>query len=167
MGLRALIENWSPFYSHFCKGIQVQYKMCFILIQILTDVSLWNLAYDTKIVLLRRMQSVVDSQESNLEQHIFHQIRIVTKVPLWNGTLVGITWKHFLRYWPFERGIHRSPVEPLHKGQWRGALMFSLNKRLSSQSKRRHRAHYDVTIMRQSFIWWQSARQCLCWPFTF
>ena len=36
------------------------------------------------------------------------------------------------------RGIHRSPVNSPHKGQWRGALMFSLicalNKRLSKQS---------------------------------
>ena len=37
-----------------------------------------------------------------------------------------ITWKHFPRYWPFVRGIHRSPVNSPHKGQWRGALMFSL-----------------------------------------
>ena len=27
---------------------------------------------------------------------------------------------------PFLRGIHRSPVNSLHKGQWREALMFSL-----------------------------------------
>ena len=37
-----------------------------------------------------------------------------------------IKWKLFPRYWPFVRGIHRSPVNSLHKGQWRGALMFSL-----------------------------------------
>ena len=39
-------------------------------------------------------------------------------------------WRHqmkiFPRYWPFVRGIHRSPVNSPHKGQWRGALMFSL-----------------------------------------
>ena len=35
-----------------------------------------------------------------------------------------IKWKHFPRYWPFVRGIHRSPVNSLHKGQWRGALYF-------------------------------------------
>ena len=48
-----------------------------------------------------------------------------------------IKWKHFPRYWPFMRGIHRSPATSPHKGQWRGALMFSLiclNKRLSKQS---------------------------------
>ena len=28
-----------------------------------------------------------------------------------------IKWKHFPRYWPFVRGIHRSPVNSQHKGQ--------------------------------------------------
>ena len=37
-----------------------------------------------------------------------------------------IKWKHFPRYWPFVRRTHRSPVNSLHKGQWRGVLMFSL-----------------------------------------
>ena len=37
-----------------------------------------------------------------------------------------IKWKHFPRYWPFVRGIHQSPVNSLHKGKWRVALMFSL-----------------------------------------
>ena len=29
-------------------------------------------------------------------------------------------------YWPFVRGIHRSPVNSPHKCQWRGVLMLSL-----------------------------------------
>ena len=37
-----------------------------------------------------------------------------------------IKWKHFLRYWSFVRGIHRSPVNSPHKGPWRWALIFSL-----------------------------------------
>ena len=37
-----------------------------------------------------------------------------------------IKWKHFLRYWSFVRGIHRSPVNSPHKGRWRGSLVFSL-----------------------------------------
>ena len=49
-----------------------------------------------------------------------------------------IKWKHFPHCRPFVRGIHRSPVNSPHKGQWRGALMFffdlRLNKRLSKQS---------------------------------
>ena len=35
-------------------------------------------------------------------------------------------WKHFPRYCPFVRGIHQSPVNSSHKGQWRGALTFFL-----------------------------------------
>ena len=35
-----------------------------------------------------------------------------------------IKWKHFPRYWPFVRGIHRSPVNSPYKGQWRGTMMF-------------------------------------------
>ena len=37
-----------------------------------------------------------------------------------------IKWKHFPRYWPFVRGIHRPPVNSPHKDQLHGALMFSL-----------------------------------------
>ena len=50
---------------------------------------------------------------------------IVIGFLLWHSDDV-IKWKHFSRYWPFVRGIHRSPVNSPHKGQWRGALMFSL-----------------------------------------
>ena len=37
-----------------------------------------------------------------------------------------IKWKHFPHCWSFVRGIHWSPVNSPHKGQWRRALMFSL-----------------------------------------
>ena len=37
-----------------------------------------------------------------------------------------IKWKHFPRHWPLVRGIHRSPVNSPHKGQWRWALLYSL-----------------------------------------
>ena len=37
-----------------------------------------------------------------------------------------IKWKHFSRYCPFVRGIRWSPVNSPYKGQWRGALIFSL-----------------------------------------
>ena len=35
-----------------------------------------------------------------------------------------IKLKHFLRYLPFVWGIHRSPVNSPHNGQWRGDLLF-------------------------------------------
>ena len=66
-----------------------------------------------------------------------------------------IKWKHVPRYWPFVRGNHRSPVNSPHKGQWRGALVFSLiclriNGRVNNRKAgdlRRNHAHYDVTVM--------------------
>ena len=66
-----------------------------------------------------------------------------------------IKWKHFPRYWPFVRGIHWSPVNSPHKGQWCEALKFSLicawingwvNNSEAGDLKR-HRAHYDVILM--------------------
>ena len=68
-----------------------------------------------------------------------------------------IKWKHFPRYWPFVRGIHRSPVNFPRKGQWRGALMFSLicawiNGYREAGDLRRHRAHYDVIVMRFALL---------------
>ena len=65
-----------------------------------------------------------------------------------------IKWKHFPRNWPFVREIHRSPVNFPHKGQWRGALMFSLiyarindwvNNREAGDLRRQH-GHYDVIV---------------------
>ena len=66
-----------------------------------------------------------------------------------------IKWKHFPHYWPFVRGIHRSPVNSPHKGQWRGALMSSLicdwiNSWVNNREAgdlRRYMAHYDVIVM--------------------
>ena len=65
-----------------------------------------------------------------------------------------IKWKHFPRYWPFVRGIHRWPVNSPLIGQWHGALVFSLicawiNVWVNRESGdlRRHCAHYDVTVM--------------------
>ena len=74
-----------------------------------------------------------------------------------------IKWRHFPRYWPFVRGMH-----PWHKSQWRGALMLSLiyawtNGGASNREAgdlRRHRAHYDVTVM---FVYkLQSPPKCSC-----
>ena len=68
-----------------------------------------------------------------------------------------VLWKHFLRNWPFVRGIHRSPVNSPQKGQWRGALIFSLicacingwiNNR-EAGNLRCHHVHYDVTVMNE------------------
>ena len=64
-----------------------------------------------------------------------------------------LKWKHFSRYWPFVRGIHRSPGAL--NGQWRWVLVFSLicawingwvNNR-EAGDLRRHHANFDVIVM--------------------
>ena len=87
-----------------------------------------------------------------------------------------IKWKQFPRYWLFVRGIHRSPVNSPHKGQWREALMFSLicvwiNGRVNNREAgdlRRYRDHYDVivTIVQAvlgvllCYVWLAALRYC-------
>ena len=61
-------------------------------------------------------------------------------------------WKHFPRNWPFGRGIHRSPMNSPHKGQWREAFFFfhlRTNKRWSIQS----------------LGWWVETRSCPLWRY--
>ena len=76
-----------------------------------------------------------------------------------------IKWKHFSRYRPFVRGIHRSSVNSPYKGKWREALIFSLicawingwvNNR-DAGDLRRHSARYDVIVMIGGwcFSWWR------------
>ena len=89
---------------------------------------------------------------------------------LW-GAVLGRTWRYlrpisirrhqmetfYPRYWPFVRGIHRWPVNSLHKGQRRGALMFSFTginvwaNNGEVGDLRRYRAHYDVLGMGKSY----------------
>ena len=74
-------------------------------------------------------------------------------------------WRHqmetFSRYWPFVRGIHRSPMDSPHKGQWRGAFVFPLicawingwvNTREAGDLDR-HRAHSFVYTSGQRRRW--------------
>ena len=81
-----------------------------------------------------------------------------------------IKWKHFPRYWPFVRGIPRLSVNSPIKGQRRAALMFSLicvgingwvNNR-GAGNLRRHRAHYDVIVMKcVDEAWYMWSRRCI------
>ena len=77
-----------------------------------------------------------------------------------------IKWKHLPRNWPFVRGIHRSWVNSLHKGQWRGALMFSLIcvwidnwiNNHEAGDLRCYRTHYDVIVI----FWYYPQSQPPC-----
>ena len=97
------------------------------------NVHFWNLPFD------RRVRNAINKRENAVVQ-IHDDV---------------IKWKHFPRYWPFVRGIHRSPVNSPRKGQWRGTLMFSLicvwingwvNNR-EAGDLRHYRTHYDVTVV--------------------
>ena len=75
---------------------------------------------------------------------------MIYKIAWWHDDI--IKWKHFPRNWLFVHGIHRFPLISPHKGQWRGALMFSsicvwindwVNNRAAGHL-RRYRAHYNV-----------------------
>ena len=75
----------------------------------------------------------------------------------WNGNIFRVTG-------PFSRGIHRSPVDSPHKGQWR-TLIISLicvwtngwATNCDAGDLRRHRVHYDVIVM----VLWFQARKLL------
>ena len=66
-------------------------------------------------------------------------------------------WRHQMEtfsYWPFVRGIHRSSGTSPHKGQWRGASMFSfigvwINNWVNNREAGDlicYRAHYGVAL---------------------
>ena len=97
-------------------------------------------------------------------------ITIIIQSHWWNvslGCLYIITWwRHQVEtlsaLLAFVRGIHRSPMNSPHKGQWRGALMFSLicawingwvNNREAGDLIR-HCVHYDVTVLRGLHYTW-------------
>ena len=102
------------------------------------------------------MAAIIQVTFSNLfswTQIAISRVKLYTKLFLWHDDV--IKWKYFPRYWPFVREIHRSPVNFPHKGQWRGALMFTLicarkNGWVNNGEAgdlRRYLAHYDVIVM--------------------
>ena len=91
-------------------------------------------------------------------QHVYSvctlpQGRWVWAITHWHDDVIKL--KHFPRYCPFVRGIHQSPVNFPHKGQARGALVFSLifpwtnswANNGDAGDLRRHRTHYDVIVV--------------------
>ena len=106
----------------------------------------------------RRVISCVAKPSTSHHTLHDHDWTIICCLGLGNETMVHddvIKWKHFLRYWPFVRRIHRSSVNSPHKGQWREALMFSLictwanswTNNGDAGDLRRHRPYYEVIFM--------------------
>ena len=98
-------------------------------------------------------QQAITWTNTNLD--LFHHGPISKREYLYLGANFTYCVLAWWCYWLFVQGIHRSPVNSLHKGQWRGALMFSLictwtNRWVSNKNasdSRCHHAHYDVTVM--------------------
>ena len=61
----------------------------------------------------------------------------------------AMTWKCFLYYWPFVRGVHLSPVDSAYKGSMMQTFDISfdviLNKQLDSQMGGEAR-YYNVHV---------------------
>ena len=94
----------------------------------------------------------------------------VIRRPTVENTYARSWWRHqmetFSALLAFCAGIHRSPMNSPHKGQWRGALMFSvICTRINGCANdgdagdlRRHLAHYDVIIMIDESLLKQDSR---------
>ena len=146
-----------------------------------------NRPLDTKTATLTSSQESLHGHLSPPLCRLRHvvSINIRGSVALWGQMscraphIDVLKWKHFPRYWPFVRGIHCSSVNSPHKGQWRRALMFSLICAWTNAwiyiryagDLRRHRAHYDVTLVSCGnisgfFVWkyGQMAHKCIIMP---
>ena len=126
-----------------------------------TQICNHNVFHNTEKAVLKK------SDKSCVRPSVFINNSLIVEQAEQTGNVKGITshddvikWKYFPHYCPFVRGIHRSPVNSPHKGQWCRALMFSLictwingwvNNGEAGDS-RRHRAHYDVTVMLQGML---------------
>ena len=112
---------------------------------------------------------------------VLHRQLHTLKVPYFFFIFMGIFIKsgilHTLKFHLHTMSCHFwlnlwSPGNSPHKGQWRGALMFSLicvwingwvNNREAGEL-RRHRAHYDVTVMPDDILPKQMMYWCIPAP---
>ena len=148
--------SWSiPDKTSYCKISQCLEAARFVL-RIVQ--SLWNLTGTLAAVLPKCLSQISKRYDDlNYQPRILETSRDLTIRRHHDDV---IKWRHFSRNWPFVRGIHRSPVNSPHKSQWRGALIFSLIcdwingwvKKREAGGWRRHRAHYDVVVMKLLWI---------------
>ena len=130
------------------------------------------LSYQTKTVYFTlfssyirvQLLSYITNSYQHLCIHLFIHIHNRYRVYAGGWEVAYSWWRHqmetFPCYWPFMRGIHRSPVISPHNEQWRGALIFSLisawincwvNNREDGNLRRYH-THYNFTVMLTYFI---------------
>ena len=142
-------------YRYFDWDIWVHKDMTYIAIRHYIYISLWHFIEINMNIKCHRGHYIMII---SIYKRCYQVIRCQPPVKIGFIHEDVIQLKYFPRYWLFVRGIHRSPVNSPHKGQWRGALMSSLiyaringwvNNREAGGS-RRHSAHFDVTVMYSS-----------------
>ena len=69
-----------------------------------------------------------------------------------------MTWEYFPHCWPFSRGIHRSVVNHLHKGQVMRSVV-SLKKRLEKTFE------FPVIWVIMTLMWRHCNWECICHTF--
>ena len=75
-------------------------------------------------------QGVVDSYNLDGNDGFNVKLNVTTVIPIDDDTL---TWKRFLLYWPFVRGIHQWLVDSPHKAPAVNSSLVSLNNLLNKQ----------------------------------
>ena len=151
-----LLRSWSSLDDHYLTIFAIyQFPNTFFLIRRMVEIEQSNLSVIYWAVRPASVNSMtIFLCRSGIRSHAWS----LACFPLRHDDV--IKWKHFPRYWPFVREIHRSPVNFPHKGQWRGALMFTLictrmngwvNNR-EAGDLRRCRVHYDVIVMADSGV---------------
>ena len=116
-------------------------------------------AVSTRLSILRRVCRIMNSIHMRISYKWYLSILLRFHTPALarqtGARPVGIfSWYHQMKTFSTLlavcAGIHRSPVNSLHKGQWCRAVMFSnwLNNR-EAGDLRCHCAHYDITVMLQ------------------
>ena len=107
--------------------------------------------------MLHRINTFLIVYNVPLQRHRLHTHTKLQVLKARYQVICIIWWRHQMETFSALLAICAGNNSP-HKGQWRGALMFSLlcalinswvNNRKAGDL-RRHRAHYDVTVMRIS-----------------
>ena len=105
----------------WCSQPELQYH--------LPDVSTRHIVYPLEWGIWRHTQVSRSWLNSNIRQKILgNELSHAPDTYSWLQHDDVMKWKHFSRYWSFVRGIHRWPVDSIHRVQWGGGLMFSLMK---------------------------------------
>ena len=139
--------------------VYINHKGCFQYPRGRLNYVIWNIWASRIAVPLYTVKSSQSLRISQFDQRKRLRSGIMKCIFLHDDV---IKRKHFPRYWPFVRGIHRSLVNSPHKGQWRGALMFSsicacINGWVNNGEAgdlRRHRAHNARRCNRQCGCCW-------------